>query len=76
MFGLSDPHHVDGFGQCRPCDEVLAAVAVVLSLNNEHGLADVCEVANPVPVAALLLKRIIVNFSAQSLRAIPLLNGL
>ena len=56
MPGLSNPHQVDRFGQSQPFDQVLAAVAVVLPLNDDDGPFDVFEVAEPVPVAALLLK--------------------
>jgi len=65
MPGLSDPHHVDRFGQSRPCDQVLIAIAVVLILNDEHGLADVLKVAEPVPLASFLVKRIAENQAAS-----------
>ena len=41
MLGPRDPDHADRLGQCQPCDQLLCSVAVVLSLNDEHGRADV-----------------------------------
>ena len=65
MPGLSNPHQVDRFGQSQPFDQVLAAVAVVLPLNDDDGPFDVFEVAEPVPVAALLLKWVAENHAAS-----------
>ena len=64
VFGTSDPINADRFGQLQPCDQVLRAVAIFFSLNDEDGPTDVCEVAEPVPVAAFLLKRVAENDTA------------